>query len=86
MRAVEQSLGQPAIGPTATEAKGRREFRLSCVAARALPAGHALAEGDVEFGRPGGGLAPKGRAWLVGRTLAADVAEGHVFTPGDFAA
>jgi N-acetylneuraminate synthase/N,N'-diacetyllegionaminate synthase len=86
VRAVELSLGQPAIGPTATEAKGRREFRLSCVAARALPAGHALAAGDVEFGRPGGGLAPKGRAWLVGRTLAADVPEGHVFAPADFAA
>jgi N-acetylneuraminate synthase/N,N'-diacetyllegionaminate synthase len=86
VRTLELSLGEPAIGPTATEARGRREFRLSCVAARSLPAGHALAAADIEFGRPGGGLAPKGRDWLAGRVLAGDVEEGHVFVPGDFAA
>ena len=69
VRAVELSLGASRrSGRRATEAKGRREFRLSCVAARALPAGHALAKGDIEFAARDG-LAPKGAGWLVGRTL-----------------
>jgi N-acetylneuraminate synthase/N,N'-diacetyllegionaminate synthase len=85
VKAVELSLGQSAIGPTATEAQGRHDFRLSCVAARALPAGHRLTADDVAAGRPGDGLAPKGKRWLLGRALAQDVSHGHVFSPDDFA-
>lgn len=82
--AVERSLGTSAIGPTATEEAGRRSFRLSCVAARDLPAGHTLTEDDIAFSRPGQGMPPKGRRWLVGRTLTHAVEDGHVLTPEDF--
>ena len=84
MSAVERSLGTSAIGPTENEAAGRRSFRLSCVAARDLPAAHELRDDDIAFSRPGHGMAPKGKRWLVGRVLAHDVTDGHVLTPEDF--
>jgi len=84
VRALERSLGDSRIGPTAREAAGRAEYRLSCVAARALPAGHVLAEGDVAFRRPGHGVAPAQVGLLVGRRLARAAPAHHVFAPEDF--
>jgi N-acetylneuraminate synthase/N,N'-diacetyllegionaminate synthase len=78
VRAVEKNLGDSAIGPTASETQGRRDFRLSCVAARDLPAGHCLTVSDVAFRRPGNGLPPKMRDWLLGKTLNGIVAAGEV--------
>ena len=84
IRMIETALGDGALGPTASEAAGRQGFRLSCVARAGLPAGHRLSPEDVVFGRPGTGLPPKGKAWLLGLRLARDVPVGHVFVPGDF--
>jgi len=82
---VQASLGGGPLGPTRGEERSRRDFRLSCVAARPLSAGHRLAPDDVGLGRPGDGLEPKARAWLAGRVLAVDVGAGHPFSPADFA-
>jgi len=78
VRAVEKNLGESAIGPTASEMRGRRDFRLSCVADRDLPAGHCLTLSDVAFRRPGVGLPPKMGEWLPGKTLKRAVAAGEV--------
>lgn len=83
-RVTEQSLGISSIGPSPSEALGRRDFRLSCVAARDLSADYRLAESDIGFCRPGTGLPPKGKEWLVGRRLAHNVVAGHVFQGADF--
>jgi N,N'-diacetyllegionaminate synthase len=85
VRAAESMLGDSAVGPSESEAEGRLNFRLSCVAARDLRAGQQLTEGDVAFRRPGTGLAPKANAWLIGRALRIDVPAGTVFEPGHFA-
>jgi len=83
VRTLEKSLGQSTIGPTQSERLGRRDFRLSCVAARDLPIGHCLGESDIAFRRPGSGLPPKAQEWLLGRRLARSIAAGHVFLPED---
>ncbi len=83
VRILERELGQSAIGPTRSEAQGLREFKLSCVAAVDLRAGHVLAEADIAFRRPGTGLPPAAAAWLASRRLGRDVRSGKVFEPGD---
>lgn len=84
VRRLEQSLGNPAIGPTASEQHGRINYRLSCVAARPLPAGHELQPADVAFRRPGNGLPPRAIDWLNGLRLTQDVPAGHILAVTDF--
>lgn len=82
VRGAEASLGEPQIRPSETEEQSREEFRLSCVASRALEAGHELAREDIRFQRPGTGLAPKHVDLLVDRELISDVEKGDVLHPG----
>jgi N-acetylneuraminate synthase/N,N'-diacetyllegionaminate synthase len=83
VRTLERNLGNSLVGPTPSEAEGRRGFRLSCVAARDLPAGHHLSEGDLAFRRPGIGLPPAAAGWLAGRRLGRPVSAGRVLQPED---
>lgn len=85
VRTMEKSLGTSEIEPTASEQLGRRDFRLSCVAARELSAGHCLTVSDIAFRRPGTGFPPKAVDDLIKRKLVGKVAPGHVFTAKDFA-
>jgi N,N'-diacetyllegionaminate synthase len=84
VRALEQSLGDDELGPAESETLGRRDYRLSCVAASELVAGTVIAERDVAFRRPGTGLPPARLESLVGRRLRTDVAEGELFEPTHF--
>jgi N-acetylneuraminate synthase/N,N'-diacetyllegionaminate synthase len=83
VRTVEAALGTPAIGPTPSEDAGRRDFRLSCAAARDLAPGEVLTDEDIAFQRPGTGLPPAAAAWVVGRRVARPVAAGHALEPAD---
>ena len=85
VRTIEKNLGSAALEPAASEKVGRRAYRLSCVAARELAAGHCLAASDVAFRRPGSGFPPKEIDQLLARRLAKSVTPGHVFSPEDFA-
>ena len=84
VRETEQMLGSAAIGPAPSEELGRREFRLSIAAGRALPASHRIEEADVAYLRPGTGLPPAALDWVLGRRLAAAVPAGTVLTPAHF--
>jgi N,N'-diacetyllegionaminate synthase len=64
VRTMEKSLGSADLKPAASEELGRCHYRLSCVAARELPAGHRLEDADIAFRRPGFGFAPKERGRL----------------------
>jgi N,N'-diacetyllegionaminate synthase len=85
VRTMEKNLGSAALRPAGSEENGRREYRLSCVAARELAAGHQLGYGDIAFRRPGSGLPPKAVDRLIARSLLRDVQQGHVFSLEDFA-
>ena len=63
---MEKSLGSAELKPAASEELGRRDYRLSCVAARELPAGHRLVAADIAFRRPGFGFPPKELDRLIG--------------------
>ncbi|MGA2019075.1 MAG: N-acetylneuraminate synthase family protein [Candidatus Sulfotelmatobacter sp.] len=85
VRILEESMGEAELKPAASEELTRRDSRLSCVAARELPAGHRLVDADIAFKRPGFGFAPKELDRLVARELVKDVPPGHVFSAEDFA-
>jgi N,N'-diacetyllegionaminate synthase len=76
VRAAESMLGRPDLGPTEAESRSREEFRLSCTAARDLPAGYVLTLADIVFRRPATGLPPAEVDRLIGRTLAGPVPSG----------
>lgn len=84
IRTMERNLGSSKLEPAESEGQGRREFRVSCVAARELNAGHRLSASDVAFRRPGSGLPPKEVDGLIARCLSRDVPPGHVFSREDF--
>jgi N-acetylneuraminate synthase/N,N'-diacetyllegionaminate synthase len=84
IRRTEAELGDARVGPTPSELRGRHDYRLSCVAAQDLPAGHVLDAADIAFRRPANGLAPNLAPGLEGRRLSSAVARGHPFASGDF--
>jgi N,N'-diacetyllegionaminate synthase len=83
IRRMELQLGSDDTGPTASELKGRQDYRLSCVARRDLAAGYRLQKGDIAFRRPGYGMPPKLCGTLLGRTLKQVVVAGHIFNRSD---
>jgi len=62
------------------EQVARRNARRSLVAARDLPAGHRLAEGDLLVKRPAFGLPPSALEWVIGRVLSRDLPEDDFLT------
>jgi N-acetylneuraminate synthase/N,N'-diacetyllegionaminate synthase len=85
VRKLEKNLGAAKLEPAASEELGRREFRLSCVAARELPAGHRLQSSDIVLRRPGSGFLPKEAGRLVDCILSRPIRAGHIFSVEDFA-
>ena len=86
VRETETMLGRPDLQPTAAEERSREDFRLSCVAARDLPAGHVLTEGDVAFRRPATGLRPAQVGLIVGKATCAPLNKGTPLQAFQFAA
>jgi N-acetylneuraminate synthase/N,N'-diacetyllegionaminate synthase len=83
VRVAEKLGGEARLGPAPSEASGRDQYRLSCVAMRDLPGGHTLGEGDMAFRRPGTGIPPAQAELLVGRRLRRAVAAGSPLSAGD---
>lgn len=83
IRLVDAMLGsgekelQPAERPMV------QVIRRSIAAARDLPCGHTLHDGDFIWLRPGSGLPPGEEGRLVGRQLTRDVRRGELITAAD---
>ena len=84
VRAMETMLGSGTLEPQSSEVESRKLFRLSCVAATDLPAGHILGEQDVSFCRPATGFPPSALPQLLGRKLACAVSCGSAFHENHF--
>jgi sialic acid synthase SpsE len=80
IRAVEAALGHGRKEPAASEANTAAVARRSLVAARNISAGTALTEEMIAIKRPGTGLPPALRPYLIGRTVRVDVPAGSWFT------
>ncbi len=72
------ALGNSRRSVSDAEMEKRKKFRRSLVARQALGKGHVLSESDFDAKRPGTGVAPDEIQYVVGRTLAVDVAEDQV--------
>ena len=66
---VHAALGGSARLVGAAEREKRARFRRSIVLAHDLPAGHVLTLADLDFKRPGTGIAPTHHPVVVGRAL-----------------
>ncbi len=77
VRSVEQLLGRNNLECSDAEIEQRKQFCLSCTAAKDLPAGHNLQKGDVVFQRPGTGLAPKFALQIYGKSLKSSLVSGQ---------
>jgi sialic acid synthase SpsE len=68
IRSVEAALGHGRKEPAANEVNTKAVARKSLVAARDIPAGASLTEDMIALKRPGTGLQPTMRPYLIGRT------------------
>ena len=75
---IIKALGNSHRSVSDAEMEKRKKFRRSLVARQALGKGHVLSESDFDAKRPGTGVAPDEIQYVVGRTLAVDVAEDQV--------
>ena len=76
IRKVEASLGQGRKEPAASEENTASVARKSLVSAYDIPAGTTLTEDMIAVMRPGTGLAPTMRRYIVGRTTKTPIAAG----------
>jgi len=72
-RTVWQALGSEVRTVSPAELEKRRQFRRRIVVTRDLRRGELLSEADLDYKRPGTGIAPVERRYVVGRRLARDL-------------
>jgi len=75
---IVAALGSGRRTVSKDEMEKRKKFRRSLVARQALSKGHVLSESDFDAKRPGIGVAPDEIQYVVGRTLASDLAVDQV--------
>jgi sialic acid synthase SpsE len=81
---VPAAIGDGVKRPLPSEEAPLKKMGKQLVAARALPSGHVLAEGDLVSKSPAdGGLPPYLLDELLGRTLARALAEDEAVAAGD---
>ena len=84
IREAENMFGSGRIGPTSSEALGRRDFRLSCAASRDISKGEFIETSDIIFQRPGDGILPSHQNILIGLKVNRDIKKGSKFDMSDF--
>ena len=80
IRTVEAALGHGRKEPAASESNTAAVARRSLVAAQDILVGTTLTEELIAIKRPGTGLPPAMRSYLVGRTVTVPVAAGALLT------
>jgi sialic acid synthase SpsE len=86
LRRVPAAIGDGVKRPLPSEARPLEKMGKQLVAARSLPAGHVLADGDLVAKSPAeGGLPPHRLDDLLGRTLARELALDEAIRDADVA-
>lgn len=80
IRIVEKDLGNGRKKPATSEADTAASAHRSLVAARDIPAGTTLTEDLLAIKRPGTGLPPAMRPYLIGRTVGLTIPSGTFLT------
>ena len=80
IRATEAALGHGRKEPAPSEAATALVARRSLVTARDVRAGTVLTEDMVAVKRPGTGMPPAMREWVIGRRVARDLPADTVLT------
>ncbi|MEI8004293.1 MAG: N-acetylneuraminate synthase family protein, partial [Methanothrix sp.] len=78
IRKVERALGSGRKMPAKCEANTALVARKSLVAAVDIPAGAVIKKDMITIKRPGTGLLPTMRAYLIGRTARISILKGEV--------
>ncbi len=76
-RNIVLALGSSVRTVSAAEMRRRPMMRRRILVARTMKKGDVLSEGDLDFKRPGNGIAPDEARYVVGRRLARDVEPDH---------
>ena len=84
IRKIEIALGKEKLTPTMRDHANSVHFQLSCVAKEGLNEDHVLTENDIAFSRPGDGLPPKMKPFLIGKKLSSAKQAGSKFSFEDF--
>lgn len=74
---ISDALGSFRISATESDEK-KQEFRRSIVLTREMKQGEKIKEKDIDYKRPGTGLPPGETRFVVGRTVASDLAYDHI--------
>lgn len=83
IRDVEMALGSSRREMTVDQLKKREMVRRSAFATRDIAPGEALADGDIDFRRPGTGIAPPFVDRLVGSRASRSIAAGDMINWSD---
>ncbi len=83
---VHAALGTPTRRLTKAEATRKAEFRRSIVAARDIAKGERLTQSDIDYKRPGRGLAPNLDTLVIGRVATRDITADELLDWADFSA
>jgi N,N'-diacetyllegionaminate synthase len=81
VRTVESALGDGIKRPAPSEANNRRIVRKGLVAAKDIPMGALIGNGDIAVLRPGTGLPPSRRPDVVGKRARTAIAAGTPIIP-----
>ena len=84
IRKIEIALGKEKLTPTIRDQANSAHFQLSCVAKKGLNGDHVLTDNDIAFSRPGDGLSPKMKPFLIGKKLSNAKQAGSKFSFEDF--
>ncbi len=83
IRKIEHALGSPNKQFSAAEQSVRMMARKSIVSTRDIATGDTIRNEDITFKRPGTGISPIQRDFVIGKKATRNIAENHVIYPED---
>ena len=75
---IEKAIGNTALVPTNKEMGYRKSCRRSIIAKNNIKAGKIILEKDIEFKRPGTGISPRFKRFIIGKLANKDYKKGDL--------